>query len=286
MTAKQGMKAHRHGEVLFEMMFKLIPRVKFPPLRLPRMSADPISAARGTRSELGLSPDRPIPQLMKVIENCGVVVLAVSVELEQSDAFSVWAGHDIPRPVIVLLRMRSGDRLRYSLAHEVGHLVMHQARQGTRQELESQANQFAAEFLMPETAMRCELVQPVTLTSLSKLKVRWGVSIQALIKRAYDLTIITPGQYRYLNDHVSMLGWKTEEPKELEIPLERPRALKQIAELLYGHPIDYKKMADDMSVTPTFLEEVLEVHAEKWVSSRKADTQQQPNQGKLLSFIR
>lgn len=153
--------------------------------------------------------------------------------------------------------------MRYSLAHEVGHLVMHQAHQGTRLELESQANQFAAEFLMPEVAMRYELVESVTLTSLSKMKVQWGISIQALIKRAYDLSIMMRRQYRYLNDHVGMLGWKIQEPKELEIPLERPRALKQIAELLYGRPIDHKKRADEMLVTPTFLEEVLEAHAEK-----------------------
>ena len=284
MTVKQRMEAHRYGEVIFEIMHKLIPRVKYPALRLPRISADPITAARGTRSELGLSPDRPITQLTKVIENCGVVVLAISIDLEPSDAFSVWAGHDSPMPVVVILRMRSGDRLRYTIAHEVGHLVMHQARYGTRLELESQANQFAAEFLMPEAIIRSELVQPVTLTSLSNLKLRWGVSIQALIKRAHDLTIITPRQYRYLHEHVSMLGWKTEEPKELEIPLERPRALKQIAELLYGRPIDYKKMADDMLVTPTFIEEILEAHADKAQSSQKPSAQQRPNQGKLLSF--
>jgi Zn-dependent peptidase ImmA (M78 family)/DNA-binding XRE family transcriptional regulator len=283
MPAKEGMAAHRRGEVVFEIMQKLIPRVKYPALRLPRLLTDPISAARSTRSELGLSPDRPIPQLTKVIENCGVVVIAVALELPKGDAFSVWAGHESPRPVIVMFRMRSGDRLRYSLAHELGHLVMHQARQGTRLELESQANQFAAEFLMPEFAMRYELVQPVTLTSLSKLKLRWGVSLQALIKRAHDLDIITSGQYRYLNDHIGMLGWKREEPKELEIPLERPRALKQIAELLYGRPIDYKKMADDMAVTPRFLEEVLEAYAEKGLSSRPTESQQQ---GKLLSFAR
>jgi Zn-dependent peptidase ImmA (M78 family) len=250
------------------------------------MPDDPVSAARSTRSDLGLSPDRPIPQLTKVIENCGVVVIAVAVELPKGDAFSVWAGHELARPVVVLLRIRSGDRLRYSLAHEVGHLVMHQARQGTRLELESQANQFAAEFLMPEVTMRYELVQPVTLTSLAKLKVRWGVAIQALVKRAFDLSIITPRQYRYLNDHVAMLGWKTQEPKELEIPLERPRALKQIAELLYGRPIDFKKMADEMLVTPTFLEEILEVHADKVQRSPEVDSQLPPSQGKLLSFAR
>jgi Zn-dependent peptidase ImmA (M78 family) len=281
MTAKQGMKAHRYGEVIFEMMTKLTPRIKYPALRLPRISTDPISAARGTRSELGLSPDRPIPQLMKVVENCGVSVLAVPSEIVESDAFSVWAGHDAPKAVVVILRMHSGDRLRYSLAHEVGHLVMHQARVGTRLELEAQANKFAAEFLMPEVAMRSELVQPVTLTSLSRLKLRWGVALQALIKRANDLNIITPGQYKYLNDQIGMLGLKRNEPKELEVPLERPRALRQIAELLYGHPVDYKKMADDLLVTPTFLAEVLEAHAEKRQSS-----QQPPTQGKVLSFRR
>jgi Zn-dependent peptidase ImmA (M78 family) len=56
--------------------------------------------------------------------------------------------------IIVLLCIRSGGRLRYSPTHEVGHLVMQQAYQGTRLELESQAEQFAAEFLITESAIR------------------------------------------------------------------------------------------------------------------------------------
>jgi hypothetical protein len=78
------------AKVEFEIMHKLMPHVKFPTLRLPRMPPDPVSAARSTRSEVGLSPDSPIPQLTKVIENCGVVIIAVSVELEKGDAFSLW----------------------------------------------------------------------------------------------------------------------------------------------------------------------------------------------------
>lgn len=115
---------------------------------------------------------------------------------------------------------------------------------------------------------------------------RWNASIQELIKREHNLSIIIRRQYSYPNDHVSRLRCKTQDPKELEISLEHPRALKQIVELLYGRPIDYKKVADEMLVTPTFLEEILEAHAEKLQPSPKADDQLHLNQGKLLSFAR
>ena len=68
--------------------------------------------------------------------------------------------------------------------------------------------------------------------------------------------------------------------------LNAQEALKQIAELFYGRPIDYKKMADDMLVTPTFMEEILEAHAEKGQSSRKASVQQRPNQGKHMCSLK
>jgi len=68
---------------------------------------------------------------------------------------------------------------------------MHQTIRDDLSEIERDANLFAAELLMPETAMRQEIVSPVTLPSLAAMKPRWRVSIQALIRRAYELEIIT-----------------------------------------------------------------------------------------------
>jgi Zn-dependent peptidase ImmA (M78 family) len=103
-----------------------------------------------------------------------VWVVAIPVPLPQRDAFSTWAGGDGSTPVIVVAATTAGDRRRFSVAHEVGHLVLHQIPQGSPDELERQAYAFAEAFLLPEAAMRQVLVPPITLTTLADLKARWG----------------------------------------------------------------------------------------------------------------
>ena len=80
--------------------------------------------------------------------------------------------------------------------------------------------------------MRAELMPPITLTTLAALKARWGVSLQALIRRAQTLDLLTPSQYRSLSAQLGARGWRTREP--IAVPVERPRALRQLAELLYA----------------------------------------------------
>src|ERR1700693_1826607 len=87
---------------------------------------------------------------------------------------------------------------------------------------EKRAYTFAAELLMPEAAMRREITGPITLSSLAVLKPRWRVSIQALIRRAYDLHLIGDRQYRYLFEQLSAKGWRSKEPSNLDIPIEKP----------------------------------------------------------------
>ena len=86
----------------------------------------------------------------------------------------------------------AGDRRRFSVAHELGHLVLHQVSEGSLHTVEQQADAFAAAFLLPEAAMRKVLVPPITLTTLADLKARWGMSLQALIRRALVLECLTP----------------------------------------------------------------------------------------------
>ena len=84
------------------------------------------------------------------------------------------------------------------IAHELGHLVLQHSRI-TRAEEERSAFSYAGALIMPEAAMRREISTPVTLSSIAVLKPRWRVAIQALIRRARDLDIITERQYSYLN---------------------------------------------------------------------------------------
>jgi Zn-dependent peptidase ImmA (M78 family) len=177
------------------------------------------------------------------------------------DAFSCWPELEPRRPLIAVANQPHGDRARFSVAHELGHLVMHHPPRGTVGEMEKEADQFAAEFLLPEVSMRQELVRPVTLTSIAQLKVRWRVSMQALIRRARDLEIISPRQYRYLFDQMIARRWVQEEPPNLNISQEKPRAVRKMAEVLYGNPPDTRRMANDLALPVPLLDEMITVHA-------------------------
>jgi len=77
-------------------------------------------------------------------------------------------------------------------------------------------------------------VPPVTLATVAKLKPRWRVSIQALIRRARDLAIISDRQYHYLFQQLSARGWRKREPAQFDVAAEKPRAFRKMAEVLYG----------------------------------------------------
>jgi Zn-dependent peptidase ImmA (M78 family)/transcriptional regulator with XRE-family HTH domain len=259
MTARQRRQAWWYAHTLYELMAQMAAQTEYPVPRLPRLAGDPVAAATITRQVLGLPPDQPISPLIRTLERGGVWVVAIPVPLPQRDAFSTWAGGDGSTPVIVVAATTAGDRRRFSVAHELGHLVLHQIPHGSSHDVERQADLFAAAFLLPAAAMREVLVPPITLTTLADLKARWGVSPQALIRRALTLGCLTPSQYRSLSAHLRARGWRTQEP--IAVPVERPRALRQLAELLYGVPIDYPSLARAMGLDPSFVWDLLEAHA-------------------------
>jgi Zn-dependent peptidase ImmA (M78 family)/transcriptional regulator with XRE-family HTH domain len=260
MTLHERNVARQYARTIFEVAEKMEKNFEKIPLHLPCTDNDDvIGSAIQTRSSLGLSPDSPINNLVNTIEQNGVMVIALPIGLSNQDAFSVWVGR---RPVIILSGVsESGDRLRFNVAHEIGHLVMHRAMVGDIKRLEEEANEFAGEFLMPKEAMATEIRIPITLTTLIPLKRRWKVSIQALIRRAYKLAIITQRQYKYLMQQLSSRGWKLKEP--IDIPREKPRLISQMAEKLYGFPMDYKTLSSDMNLSLQMVQEMIEAHTVK-----------------------
>jgi Zn-dependent peptidase ImmA (M78 family) len=259
MTKSERSQAHQYARTIYEQYKFLSEFIKNIPVSLPRLRDSPATSAKVTRSAMGLSPDTPIKNLIRSIEKIGVVVLAIPRYLKNRDAFSAWVLRDDLDPVIVLASSSAGDRIRFSVSHELGHLVMHHSIQVDMPRLESEADQFAAEFLMPEDAMRRELSHPVTLDLLVQLKPRWKVSIQALARRAHDLDIITAGQYKYLMQQISKRGWRRAEP--VSVPIERPRALRKMAELVYGVPLNYRRLANALGHPVSLVRETLEAHA-------------------------
>ena len=200
-------------------------------VRLPRIPptddgvTGPREIARAVRSALGLPPG-PVADLTAAAEDAGVVVVSLDLGHAQGDAVSQWlTGH---RPVMLHYRSAPGDRLRFSTAHELAHLVMHILPVDGQEE---EADLFASELLMPAAQIRDEFSR-LDMPALAKLKARWGVSMAALMRRARDLGEISDYRYRELNIELSKAGWRTREP--VEVPTERPRLLADAVAFLRG----------------------------------------------------
>lgn len=265
--ARASMRSHDRdrlrqvGRLTYELAAVMSKNFSDIPVHVPEASSeDPRLAAHVTRDALGLSPDTPLTSIINRLERNGVFVFAVPEEIDEHDAYSLWAdGERERKPVIVVSAGKPGDRLRWNIAHELGHLVMHRSMPGTQSERERQADLFASELLLPSDVMRVELQPPLTLTRLAELKGKWGVSIQGLVSTAYQLDIITERQRKYLFMQLSSLGWRKDEP--VAIPLERPRLLRKMAESLFGVPIDYGRVAQQLNAPVRMVREILEEHS-------------------------
>ncbi len=167
-------------------------------------------------------PPGPLDNLTLLLEHSGAIVARVPFYSDDISAMSFWP--DNGSPIIFVNASSPGDRLRWSLAHELGHLIMHVTPIG---DFESEADRFASEFLMPRAVILPELSSgSLTLQKLAAMKMRWKVSIQALIRRASNLEVITHRQYRSLMMRISQMGWRKNEPVHVEA--EKPTVLPSI----------------------------------------------------------
>ena len=182
---------------------------------------DPATAARLLRAEWRM-PAGPVRDLIGWMEAAGCFVLESDFGTRRVDGLSQWAR---TYSVIMINATAPTDRKRLTLAHELGHLCLHS--QGVPDDVEFDATAFASEFLMPSEVIRPQL-RNLTTGRLHDLKRFWGVSMQALIERAYHLGTLTAKQRTYLYKRFSALGWRTHEPVSDELAPERPRLLADI----------------------------------------------------------
>ena len=184
-------------------------------------------AAAKVRAAWGLAPG-PIGDLVGAAERAGAVVLVRDLGSDHLDAVSVWI--DGRYPLLLVSSRSPADRRRFSIAHEIGHLVMHHA-PGAGAAQEKQADEFAAALLMPAADIRREFdAAVVDLARLLELKARWGASMGALAKRAQQLGRLSDWQHRNVMVEMSVLGYRTSEPDVLEA--ESPTRVRAAVEVL------------------------------------------------------
>lgn len=169
-------------------------------------------------------PIGPVRNLVRWIESAGIIVLEEDFGTARIDGLSQWAGD---HAVVMVNSSRPIDRRRLTLAHELGHLVLHSQYVGT--DVEEQANEFAAAFLMPEAAIGPDL-RNLTLGKLIDLKAVWGVSMQALYERAFQLGKVTAPDRTAFYKQLSKRGWRTREPGSDLLPEESPQLARSIGD--------------------------------------------------------
>ena len=173
-------------------------------------------AARQLRFEWGIPPGR-IDNLIRLLEERGCIVIHKDFETPKLDAFSLW-GEQIP--FIFINASFAPDRVRATLAHELGHLVMHRE---PHDDVEEEAWGFAMEFLVPRIEVR-DSFYPCDLNTLAGLKKQYGVSMQALLKYGQDLGKIGERYSRFL--WMQMGKFRMREPFGEDVPREVPQPLE------------------------------------------------------------
>lgn len=191
---------------------------------------DAEDAARSVRDDWGLGHD-PIPKLAELLEERGIKVL--SIDLDDIDGLAARVlrkGRDAARVVVVRQNIWS-ERKRFTLAHELGHMVM-ALEQGLDEE--AAANRFAGAFLMPADVVRAEVGahrSAISIGELVALKERFGVSLQAIAYRFRDLGIIEQKAFSNLYREFTRRGWRKEpfaEPACIEPSYEEPKRFERL----------------------------------------------------------
>jgi Zn-dependent peptidase ImmA (M78 family)/transcriptional regulator with XRE-family HTH domain len=172
-------------------------------------------------------PNGPIKDLTLLVERAGVLVAYSSLG-GASVSGVTFSAPGLP-PLIVLNNEQPADRLRFTLAHELGHLIMHRFPSPT---MEDEAHTFASAFLMPAADIKPYLIgRRIDLERLAALKPEWRVAMQALLVRATALNFVSKNQAQYLWKQINARRLRLREPPELDFAPERPTVISSMLQV-------------------------------------------------------
>ncbi|MCK5726950.1 MAG: ImmA/IrrE family metallo-endopeptidase [Thiotrichaceae bacterium] len=263
-AAKQSSRIHAKANVaLFIRLIDVLSNyVDFPELNFPSednfsTSADIERIAENTRKHWGLGLG-PIDNITQVVECAGAITTTFSGVSHDVDALS----SVIKRPVIVRNDAKnSSSRLRFDIAHELGHIIMHEDILTGCKKTEMEANRFASAFLLPRSSFAKEFPvgDRMNWKALSALKKRWGTSKAALLYRARQLGLLTESKYK---GHTTTLK-KYEAKKEKDDYLIAFEKSELIPDAIQNYMKFYSKNVNDLlnelHVDYSLLNQILDV---------------------------
>jgi Zn-dependent peptidase ImmA (M78 family)/DNA-binding XRE family transcriptional regulator len=241
-SSTQTMKKMVMAQVeIFETNFlkALNEEISFPEVNIMEIGDSDIASlssievvAERFRRELGLGLG-PISNVIKLAEKMGAFVLSLQGVDEKIDGFSMFKD----RPIIVRnTAKQSPCRLRFDIAHEIGHLVMHQGVETGCRKTEEQANHFASALLIPRSSFQAEFPRmrgsSLNWDALEDMKVRWGVSLKAIIYRANKLGLITPEKAKSGFTYLVRQGYAKDERGDSRLTPEYPSLIQRAIDML------------------------------------------------------
>lgn len=174
---------------------------------------DPEIAAICLRQHWGIG-QKPIGNLLGLLETKGVRMLSLSENTASVNAFSFWRGG---KPYIFLNNFKTAESSRFDAAHELGHLVLHKhGDPKADRSLEKEANIFASAFLMPADDVLSCIPREVSSETILKAKARWRVSAMALAYRLHYIERLSDWQYKSTCIDLTRLGYRLGEPVGIE----------------------------------------------------------------------
>jgi Zn-dependent peptidase ImmA (M78 family)/transcriptional regulator with XRE-family HTH domain len=226
-TAQRRIRAYANVRLLA--LKKLLHSTEIPECRVQHLEAGEgrlwfDRTANELRSLWEFRPG-PISNLTEALEGLGVIVLRADFGTEKVDGISF--NEPGVGPVIMVRFDLPGDRWRFTIAHELAHLLF-DGRGIPRLAIEDDANAFASAFLLPAHDVKPYLSR-LSVQKLASLKQHWGVSMQTIMRRAFDLGLMSERQRRYMYVQLAREGVsRTSEPDI--VPREEGTLFKEVLE--------------------------------------------------------
>ena len=266
-TKKARTRAARRLEWLEETVDYLREFIDFLPVNIPNFDIGKIpptlhndeieEIAINCRHEWGLG-DGPISSMVRLLENQGAIMALLRLDANNLDSFSVWYSST---PIIVVGNDKcSAVRLRFDIAHELGHLILHRSIDKIGRyfkEIEDQASRFASAFLLPAKAFAKDFSYP-TLNSFLSIKRKWKVSIKCMIKRSHDLNLISDNYAQKLYINYNQRRWTRNEPFDDELKPEEPIFSRRCIDLMIKEKIQSREgILSNLAFASNDIEELL-----------------------------
>lgn len=268
-TTKTSMKQKilARGTVFDEVVDFIGTKVRLPAIDFPDHSGaetiDEIErAAEKVRIHWGLGYG-PISHMVRVVERAGAVVTFFHDASTEVDALSITS----KRPIIVRNdAKKSPFRLRFDMAHELGHLVLHEGLTTGDRKTESEANRFAAAFLLPRSTFIKAFPRRgsrIDWNGLSEMKMEFQVTKAAILYRARSLGILDDYQYRGAIITMKNRGESIDEIEDKFIISEEAEVLPAAMKILHeSHKISHQDLANKIGVTSQFLSQIVPSNVE------------------------